>query len=206
MGIPPVRCVLASMLLFGCAENQEDDDSTSSTSSEDGAETATSSGTDPTDPSATVTSGADASTGDATDAGDADSTGAPLHACGLEDLKPGTADPIDSGTGAMQIPPDIAAIQVANCGCHLADDLTVEAPDYPSTGPFDMTTWAGFQVIRPSDRMPYHAIAHDYLDIGFMPLSTYCNLGGGENITAEDRATLLEWLAMGAPDGATWMP
>jgi hypothetical protein len=69
-----------------------------------------------------------------------------------------------------------------------------------------MTTWDGFQAIRPSDRMPYHAIAHTYVESGFMPLSTYCNLGGGENITPEDHATLLEWLSMGAPDGATWVP
>lgn len=200
MGIP--RSVVVVMLL-GCAANGEDDGSTSS-SSEDGADTASSTGDDP---SATTTSGAETSTaGTSTGADESESTGAPLHACGLEDLKPGAPDPIEAGTAAMQIPPDIAAIQLANCGCHLADELTAEAPDYPSTGPFDMSTWAGFQAIRPSDRMPYHAIAHDYVESGFMPLSTYCNLGGGENITAADRETLLEWLATGAPDGATWMP
>jgi hypothetical protein len=204
MGILLGRSVLVVVMLLGCAAKSEDDDSASSTSSEDGADTASSSGTDP---SATTTSGADTSTGGTTSVADeSESTGAPLHACGLEDLKPGEADPIQSGTGQMQIPPDIAAIQLANCGCHLADDLTVEAPDYPSTGPFDMTTWDGFQAIRPSDRMPYHAIAHTYVESGFMPLSTYCNLGGGENITPEDRATLVEWLSMGAPDGATWVP
>ncbi len=201
MGIP--RLVFVALLL-GCAANGEDDGPASSTSSEDGADTASSTGTDP---SATTTSGADTSTGGSTSVADAsESTGAPLHACGLEDLKPGAPDPIDAGTEPMQIPPDIAAIQLANCGCHLADELTAEAPDYPSTGPFDMSTWAGFQAIRPSDRMPYHAIAHDYVESGFMPLSTYCNLGGGENIAAADRDTLLAWLAMGAPDGATWIP
>jgi hypothetical protein len=135
-----------------------------------------------------------------------ESTGAPIHFCGLADLKPSAVDPIDSGLGAMQIPPDIAAIQLGNCGCHLADALEVDAPDYPSTGPFDMTTWAGFQALRVSDGMPYHALAHHNVMTEFMPLSGYCNIGGGEGMPPDERATLVEWLGMGAPDGATWEP
>lgn len=154
------------------------------------------SGTDASASSSSTTTTADTS----------ESTGATLHPCGLADLAPSAADPIVAGLAPMQIPPDIAAIQLANCGCHLADPLEVDAPDYPATGPFDMTTWAGFQVVRESDGMPYHAIAHGYVMTEFMPLSSYCNIGGGEGMPPDQRATLIEWLAMGAPDGATWVP
>ena len=131
---------------------------------------------------------------------------APDQACGLEDLKPGTPDPIDAGTEAMQIPPDIAAILVASCGCHLADDLAVpDVPDYLSTGGFDMTTWAGFQAIPRADDMPYHARALGYVEMEFMPLSSFCNVDG-EAMDPTDRATLVDWLSAGAPDGATWRP
>ena len=137
---------------------------------------------------------------------ESESTGATLHPCGLADLAPSASDPLVSGSEPMQIPPDIAAIQLGNCGCHLADPLEVDAPDYPATGPFDMTTWAGFQAIRASDGTPYHAIALDHVTTGFMPLSSYCDVGGGEAMPPDQRATLVEWLGMGAPDGATWIP
>jgi hypothetical protein len=140
------------------------------------------------------------------DGASSESSAEELHPCGLADLKASAADPIVSGTAAMQIPPDIAAIQVGNCGCHLADDLDVDAPDYPSTGAFDMTTWAGFQEIREGDQMPYHAIALANVMTEFMPLSSYCDIGGGLKMPADERATLVEWLTQGAPDGATWMP
>lgn len=138
--------------------------------------------------------------------GSESTTGAPEQACGLEDLKPGAPDPIDAGTGPMQIPPDIAAIFLSSCGCHLADDLTVpDVPDYLSTGAFDMTTWAGFQAIPPSGSEPYHARALTYVQMEVMPLGSFCNVDG-EAMDPADRETLVDWLSAGAPDGATWMP
>ena len=150
--------------------------------------------------------GIDPSTSADSSGGESGSTGEAIHFCGLADLKPSADNPIVSGLETMMIPPDIAAIQVANCGCHLADALDVAAPDYPSTGPFDMTTWAGFHAERVSDGMPYHVIAHGYVMTEFMPLNTFCNIGGGEGMPPDQRATLVEWLGMGAPDGATWDP
>jgi hypothetical protein len=127
----------------------------------------------------------------------------PEQECGLEDLKPGTADPIESGLRAMQIPPDIATILVENCGCHLADDHTVpDVPDYPSSSGFDMTTWAGWQGTHPATGSAYHDMALNYVEQDVMPLQPFCNVP----IDATQEATLLEWLTQGAPDGATWVP
>jgi hypothetical protein len=138
--------------------------------------------------------------------GSSSTTGAPDQACGLEDLKPGTPDPIQSGAAAMHLPPDIAQILLISCGCHLADDHTVEdVPDYPSTGGFDMTMWAGWHADHPTTRMPYHALALTYVESEFMPLESFCNVDG-EAMDPSHRATLLDWLGQGAPDGATWMP
>ena len=190
-------------LFLACGDGGGDDDpsgvgTSNATSSAD--TSASASGDGSTSDVATSTS-ADSS-GDASE-----STGAAIHFCGLADLKPSATNPIESDLAPMMIPPDIAAIQLDNCGCHLADTLEVaDVPDYPSTGPFDMTTWAGFQAERASDGMPYHVIAHGYVMSEFMPLSTYCNIGGGEGMPPDQRATLVEWLSVGAPDGATWEP
>lgn len=202
MAIRASLITLCDILLVACGDSGGDDPSGGGTSDATSAADTSSptSGDGNTDTIAPSTS-ADSS-GDASE-----STGAAIHFCGLADLKPSAANPIESGLAAMMIPPDIAAIQVGNCGCHLADALEVaDVPDYPSTGPFDMATWTGFQAERVSDGMPYHVIAHGYVMTEFMPLSTYCNIGGGEGMPPDQRATLVEWLSMGAPDGATWEP
>jgi hypothetical protein len=188
-------------LLVACADSGGDPSGVDTSNATSAADTSASASSDSSSGIVATSTSADSS-GDASE-----STGAAILFCGLADLKPSATDPIESGLGAMQIPPDIAAIQVGNCGCHLADALEVaDVPDYPSTGPFDMTTWTGFQAERMSDSMPYHVIAHGHVMSEFMPLSTYCNVGGGEGMPPDQRATLVEWLSMGAPDGATWEP
>lgn len=134
-------------------------------------------------------------------------TGAAIQGCGLEDLKPGAPDPIVAGGGAMEIPNDIAAVLSTSCGCHLADDLTVRGvPDYTFRGAFDLTTYTGFQALRSSDKMPYYDIAAEYLDIDFMPLTSFCHVGNGDAMPPADRALLKAWLDADAPDGASWVP
>ncbi len=125
------------------------------------------------------------------------------QACGLEDLKPGADNPIVSGTGAMQLPPDIGTILGDNCGCHLADDLTVAVPDY--MGIIDISTWEGFQAPFGVTG-PMHETALDYVTTKFMPLKAGCDIGGGEAMPLDQRAVLVEWLTQEAPDGATWVP
>ncbi len=135
------------------------------------------------------------------------STGQAIQPCGLEDLKPGARNPLVGGMGAMELPPDIADVLVAGCGCHLADDHTVpDVPDYPATGAFDLSTHAGFQALRAGDDMPYHQVARGYVETDFMPLNTFCHVGDGNAMDPDDRALLLSWLDAGAPDGATWVP
>jgi hypothetical protein len=184
--------------VLACADSPEDPGETASTVTQDDDGSATSSsegGSTSADTSGATTQGsADTSTGD------------PIQFCGLDDLAAAAPDPIEHGSGAMQIPSDVAALLVGNCGCHLADGLDVDAPDYPSTGPFDMTTWAGFQAMRPTDGMPWHVVAHTNVMTEFMPLSTFCNVGAGEGMPVDQREVLVAWLAEGAPDGATWVP
>ncbi|MBK8241231.1 MAG: hypothetical protein IPK74_37420 [Deltaproteobacteria bacterium] len=124
--------------------------------------------------------------------------------CGLEDVKAGAPNPMNAGTGAMQIPPDIGTILTDNCGCHLADDLDVALADY--SGMFDMSTLGGWQLLTGGTMpVPYHEVALDYLEMDFMPFEG-CDVGGGVKMPTDDRDTLVAWLTAGAPDGATWMP
>ena len=103
----------------------------------------------------------------------------------------------------MQIPPDIGAILVASCGCHLSNDLIMGAPNY--NGSFEMATWDGFQALRAADQAPYHEVGLGYLMTDFMPLGFFCNIEG-QAMDPDDRATMIQWLSEGAPDGATWAP
>ncbi len=194
------RACLVLVLLTACSTEGGggSSDAGSSSTIDSGSTGAAGSSTDGGQDISGTSEGADTSTGS--------STGDDLQGCGLAELAPGAMNPIQSGTGAMQIPPDIAAIQAANCGCHLSDDVVPMTPDYPAIGPFDMTTWAGFQALREGDMMPYHAIALGYVESEFMPLSSFCSIGGGLHMDADDRATLIAWLTAGAPDGASWMP
>ena len=110
----------------------------------------------------------------------------------------------------MQIPPDISDILVRSCGCHQADDFTVDAavPDYPDGGPVQFDTWEQWQGLYPGSKTPLLETMRDRLapDAAFQMPPPACNVGGGESMLPEDRTTLLEWIDAGAPDGATWMP
>jgi hypothetical protein len=143
--------------------------------------------------------------------GESDTSGGEvLQACGIDDLKPGAPNPIDAGTGAMQIPPDIATILADNCGCHYADELAVTTvADY--LGLADLATWSGWQEEHPSPNVAgiVKDIVRQRLDPTspqIMPPPVHCNLGGGETMPLADRQTLIDWIEAGTPDGATWMP
>jgi hypothetical protein len=160
----------------------------------------------------------DSSTGMATSSGSADpdssssatgegssTTGAALQLCGIDDLAPGAANPIEAGDRvAMQLPTEIGDILARSCGCHFADDLVVPG-DYPPNGILDLTTWSAWQ--SDFGTLPTYEAARARLDpeipaIIMPPLT--CNVGAGETMLPEDRARLLEWIAALAPDGATW--
>lgn len=124
------------------------------------------------------------------------------HVCGIEDLKPGAPNPIEAGTGAGQIPPDIAPVLANNCGCHYADDLEAMIPDYG--GSVDLATHAGFQADLGTTMRPVHEIVLEYVSSEFMPFSDDCLLPSGGKIADADMVLLMQWLVAGAPDGATW--
>lgn len=149
---------------------------------------------------------AGADTGESTDTGTVDTTGgADVQACGIEDVKAGAPNPIVSGTAAGQIPPDIATILADNCGCHYADALTVMVADYPGAGPFQMTTLADFQGANAGG-IPWTMVTVGRVmsELAPMPSEPFCNVGDGEGMPPEDRATLVEWLTAEAPDCTTW--
>lgn len=131
-------------------------------------------------------------------------TGEMIQACGIEDIKPGAANPIDAGSGAGQIPTDIGTILAGNCGCHYVDMPTADVTDYQGTQ--DISTLAGFQAAYNVAGDPLHELALMYLMTDFMPFAVSCDIGGGEAMPPADRALLVQWLTEGTPDGATWMP
>ena len=193
------RVLITTIVLLACGSSGSDDDG-------DGTE----GGTSPTTSGVgTSSSGVDSSSSGVVE-GSSGTTGETIQFCGLEDLEPGAPSPVVSGSGAMQIPPDIGDIIVRSCGCHLVDDFTVDAalPDYPDTGPVQFDTWEEWQGMYANTETPLLEVMRDRLafDATFqMPLPA-CNVGGGESMLPEDRTTLLDWIDAGAPDGATWMP
>ncbi|MBL4686963.1 MAG: hypothetical protein JKY37_20375 [Nannocystaceae bacterium] len=206
-----LRTVATVALLFAAACADSDPSPHASGGTAEGTGTiASSSDTDASDGSTGASSGTTSEGRTSSSGGDTTAdgtTGVEIQGCGLQDLKPGAPDPIVAGRGAMDIPSDVATVLSANCGCHLADDLTVDGvPDYTSKGAFDLTTYAGFQALRSSDKMPYYDIAAEYLDIDFMPLTSFCHVGNGDAMPPADRALLKAWLDADAPDGANWMP
>lgn len=127
------------------------------------------------------------------------------HVCGIEDVKPGAPNPIVSGTGAGQIPPDIGTILANNCGCHYADDLELEVADYG--GVVDLASHAGFQAEFFTSMRPVHEVVLEYVASEFMPFSDTCLLSDGTSkIAGPDMVVLMQWLVEDAPDGATWSP
>lgn len=133
-----------------------------------------------------------------------DGGGGTLQACGIEDIKPGSPNPIMSGDAAGQIPTAIGTILAGNCGCHYVDDPTADVTDYQ--GSADLTTVASFQAPYGGSGNPLHTLALGHVESEFMPLQSSCDIGGGEAMPAADRTLLVQWLTEGAPDGATFMP
>ncbi len=151
---------------------------------------------------------ADSSSGSAEES----TTGGLIQLCGLEDLKPGAPNPIVSGSGPMEIPPDIATILFDNCGCHYADMLAVGPPiaDYSDSLPLKIDTWAqwhsdyGLITKQPTIDSVLERVRDS--PIQFTMPHKSCHVGGGEHMVPEQRQILIDWLVAGAPDGATWVP
>jgi hypothetical protein len=144
-----------------------------------------------------TTSEGDAATTAATGDG---STGADAQECSVDVLVVAGAKPIDTGTAAGQIPPDIGPVLETNCGCHLGTELIAPAALFVN-GTIDLTTHAGIQMNLASIRSMVTMV-----EAAGMPPAYYCDLGDGTQITADDQALLEAWLAADAPDGATWVP
>ena len=129
--------------------------------------------------------------------------------CGLADLAPGAPDPVVAGEAAMQLPAAIGDIVVRGCGCHLADDLAADVPDYPSTGALQLTTWTQWHAPFGTTTTPTFEIVASRLVLdgpAGMPPPSACDVGDGATMDPADRTALLDWIAAGAPDGATWPP
>lgn len=134
-----------------------------------------------------------------------------LH-CGIDDLNPGSTNPIVAGDGAMQIPTEIGDVLATNCGCHYVDMLDRAVADYlqgTAAQPMLIETWAQWQgmypTVPPKSPIDESLARLDPASTLPMPPATACDVGTGLNITAEDKALLVDWLMQGAPDGASWM-
>lgn len=149
------------------------------------------------------------STTDTPTGGDEMSTGETILACGVSDVAPDADNPFDIGMDAGQIPPDVGDALTNNCGCHGVDqgDLLEGVPPY-TTGRVPFTTIAELQA-EYMNAAGVNEFGFDILlgrvETNTMPPSYYCNLGGGEVITEDDRQLLIDWLTEGAPDAPTWM-
>lgn len=127
---------------------------------------------------------------------------APL-VCAIESLVPGAPNPIVAGTAPGELPIDIGDLLARNCGCHYVDDAAL-APEVPAyLGAMPMATWqdfhAPFNGVLVRDRVAERAVVQLS-----MPPPFYCDALAFGSLSAEDHALLEQWLAAGAPDGASW--
>lgn len=185
----------------GCAAGGGSSDGGGSTGGGDGNDGNTSS---PTTGNDTNASDPTATSGDPSDGGTTDPTGTPsTRACGLAELAPDASDPIEAGDAAGMIPGAIGTILADNCGCHYADPpFDRMVLDYPSSGAYAIATLDQFLATGVIDKT-LKRVNPANPALG-MPTPNDCDVGGGEPMPPEDRATLISWLEAGAPDGASW--
>ena len=169
-----------------------------------------------TDGGSTGTAPSDESTaGDTADATDSGGMPPAPKSCALAVIDP-EADPaavIDAGDGATQIPTGVGEALLRNCGCHYTDDVPIGLyVDYSSNaqplatladfhGAFTGTFPMGFE------GMPaYLAVERRVVDHDPLPMPPYgCGVEGEPGmISAADLQLLGDWLAAGAPDGASF--
>lgn len=161
---------------------------------------------------ATVTDagGGGGSTGDMpmSSEGGSSGDGGAVVACGLDDVAPNADNPYDIGMDAEQIPPDVGQALTDNCGCHGVDasDLNADAAPFAYSGALRFSTIAEIRADYNGQTGVQLLLNRVGSDDSPMPPNYYCDLGGGEVITADDRQLLLDWLNAGAPDAPGWMP
>ena len=211
------------VVLVACAPDGADPlvDTSVGSTSRDGTtmDAATASGTDATTGSATMDSDTTvaASTGsEASESGAASGTDTdvgPGKPCDLMTIDP-SADPavvIDAGDGAGQIPTVIGEALLSNCGCHYTDNV-VGYTDY-DTNETPLATHADFHAtfngVFPMEYvgMPvYLAVQQRVAYVNPLPMpSVECGVEDEPGtIAAVDRALFADWLAAGAPDGASY--
>lgn len=135
--------------------------------------------------------------------------------CALAVIDP-NADPatvIDAGDGAGQIPTLVGEALLRNCGCHYTDDVPIGLyVDYTSNkqplatladfyGNFMGTFPMGFE-----EQPAYLAVEERVVHHNPLPMPPFgCGVEGEPGmITAADLQLLTDWLAAGAPDGASF--
>jgi hypothetical protein len=124
-------------------------------------------------------------------------------ACGIEDVdNGGTIIAVDRGDEAEKIPTDIADILEGNCGCHYTNMVQ---PPYVIhyAGPLDLSTLAGFSATLGA--MTGATLVEQRVGTQMnMPSPAFCRTPEGDAMDPTARALLLQWIADGTPDGATW--
>ncbi len=136
----------------------------------------------------------------------------PPKYCDLQSVDP-SVDPqtaIDAGDGPGQIPTIIGEALLRNCGCHYGD--TLEYVDY-TTEETPLDTHAAFHAtfngIFPMEfqGMPVYLAVEQRVVYGNpLPMPTIeCDVEGEPGVITEaDKQLFADWLAAGAPDGASW--
>jgi len=138
--------------------------------------------------------------------GGGDGTGEDPPPCSLPVVAPGAESPVEMGERAGAIPTEIGIIFEDYCGCHLVDDnadLVPLTPEYNGTIRF--TTWD--EVQAPFQGQPtYREIEVRSITQLSMPPVYHCDTLDFGSLSADAYEVLADWLAAGAPDGASWVP
>lgn len=209
--------LLCAALGWACAAEPDPSSSASATTTSGTTDTPSTSTTPSTGDS---TSSSESTTSDATTMTTAPPGDLPPppepKSCSLETVDP-DADPalvIDAGDAAGQIPSVVGDALLRNCGCHYNTNMLMVGDgyiDYDDAQP--LATWADFHSdfagTFPTgfeDMPTYLAVEQRVVFSDPLPMPPFgCGAQDEDaKISAADLALFADWLAAGAPDGASY--
>ena len=138
--------------------------------------------------------------------GGGEGTGEDPPPCSLLVLAPEIESPVQMGERVGAIPTEIGVILEGYCGCHLVesnDDLIPNTPEY--NGAIRFATWDDVQS-QFQGQPTYRSMETRSITQLNMPPVYHCDTLDFGSLPADVYETFGDWLAQGAPDGASWTP
>ncbi len=214
----PATTLLLSLSLGACSDATTGGEMTTGSATTDAATGGSGGSSTGATEESTGTAESTTSTTGGSDEDSATETGVvipPPKSCALAVIDPGAdvAAALDEGDAVGQIPTIVGDVLLRNCGCHYTDNIPLgQYVDYKSNkqplatlsdfhGNFMGIFPTGYEQMPAYLAVEQRVVFHEPLPMPSLGCGT---VGEPGTISAADLATLADWLAAGAPDGASW--